>query len=689
MDPIDENYEGTPFVQVVLALCHPGRDDNSKKTAAVASALVEVIQEKLGADSPEKISPAALFASTLNALTSTITSDTTTGTVVDLASSPQLPLLEILRQVVPYVSSSNPNLYLHQFNNTSRALRGVIASIPTAHQSSDQSKISTGWNALLRQCIRTASTALNGILVLDNARTMEKEVLKCFHSTILQHFDDSRAKVRRQAQACALELLHLSNSLETTGLYSLIPDHMCEYSHHILASFMGMGMGVGADGKKIKTRTTETDFEKKDKAVRLLHLLSFLDSSLLVTKAKGRLTIGQDLMKLLEFAIGADKTDNQNNNAVMVANGALTALLQIFDNSNREVQDADETSAAEDAFCAQKWAALLQANGKVVACTKNGNDGGGECRTLYARCIVAITIRLISEDISEALKPVMKALVPKLLPLSFTTIINCVGDEDISQEAAQSICAELGRLIRSEGLKSLLEEEVKMGGEGKCMDACVAAMHKILHYRYKTNWDGSLPCLASLVVTIVHGMIPPSGSDEATLAKMQSRVKPLVGGLVQLYADVDDKGSKQIVEFAIGTIVEGVGAEIFMGLVNLGEGPKDSNVAHGAVSNERAWLLNVIKSSLSADSSPYRPRLAFFQSHVLGLARKCDAGSAGDNLTAVEASIQRSRVLDLWCLFPSFCLHPLDIELTFPTLAQTVLRAMGDKRYPELLVSLV
>jgi ribosomal RNA-processing protein 12 len=155
-----------------------------------------------------------------------------------------------------------------------------------------------------------------------------------------------------------------------------------------------------------------------------------------------------------------------------------------------------------------------------------------------------------------------------------------------------------------------------------------------------------------------------------------------------LHADADDKASKKIAENAIEFIVQGVGVEIIMGLVDLSKGSKDSNVNHGAVSNERAWILNAIKASVSTGSSPYQPRLAFFQSHVLALARKCDLAGGSDNLTAVEASIQRSRVIDLWSLFPSFCSKPIDVEVTFPALAQTIVRAMGDKRYPELLVSL-
>lgn len=670
MEDFEDQFEATPFPELVQGICTPGRDENSIKTAAVASALVEVIQETMGANSFEKISPAALFASSLNALTSTITSDT-----IDVASSPQLALLEILRQVVPYVSSSNPNLYLHQFSTTSRALRGVVASIPKINRSQDQSKISTGWNSLLRQCIRTSSTVLNGILVLDNAQSMEKEVLKCFHATILQHFDDSRAKVRRQAHACAQELLQLSGSIEHKGLNKLIPDHMVEYTHHILDAFM----------TSKKKKKNQNEFEKKEMVVRLMHLLSFLENSLLAINMKGRLKIGTDLMNLLGFSISTDETEDQNS--VMVANGVLTCLLQIFDNSNRETAVGNKLIAEEDAFCAQQWAKLLQVNTKVVAFTNHGNEGDGECRILYARCIVAITVRLLSENISETQKPVMQALTPKLLPLSFTSIINCVGDESIKQVAVQSICAELGRLIRSSGLKQLLEKEPAEGASNKCIEACIAAMHKMLHYRFRSNWDACLPCLASLVVAIVQGMVPSSGSDESTMAKMQSRVKPLVGGIIQLHADADDKASKKSAENAVEFMVQGVGAEIFMGLVNLSEGMKDSNVNHGAVSNERSWVLNAIKSSVSTDASPYRPRLAFFQSHVLGLARKCDAASASDHLTAVEASIQRSRVIDLWSLFPSFCLRPLDIEVTFPALSQTIVRAMGDKRYPELLVS--
>jgi hypothetical protein len=246
-----------------------------------------------------------------------------------------------------------------------------VASIPSS-TGQDQSKISVGWNSLLRQCIRTASTAINGIIVIDNATKMEKEVLKCFHAAILQHFDDPRAKVRRQAHACASELLHVSKSLQGDGMSSLIPNHMVEYTQQIFSDFLK---------RTNQQKKKENDFSKKEKIVMLLHLLSFLESALPLIEMHGRLILAKDLIKLFEYSIGTDMDESHNN--VMVANGILAVLLQIFENSNREIVATEENTGEEDAFCAQALAVLLQSNAKFVNCTNNSNEGVGICRTHY------------------------------------------------------------------------------------------------------------------------------------------------------------------------------------------------------------------------------------------------------------------------------------------------------------------
>lgn len=79
-------------------------------------------------------------------------------------------------------------------------------------------------------------------------------------------------------------------------------------------------------------------------------------------------------------------------------------------------------------------------------------------------------------------------------------------------------------------------------------------------------------------------------------------------------------------------------------------------------------------------------RLDFFQSSVMPLARVCDQLAANGPLT--ERNLYRMCVVHLWDLFPCFCRSPDDIEEIFPSLSDTLCKALGDKRYPELLVSL-
>jgi NUC173 domain len=80
-----------------------------------------------------------------------------------------------------------------------------------------------------------------------------------------------------------------------------------------------------------------------------------------------------------------------------------------------------------------------------------------------------------------------------------------------------------------------------------------------------------------------------------------------------------------------------------------------------------------------------RPRLAFFQNDILGLARISDQ-LAKNSPSASEMNSQRSRTLDLWNLFPCFCKSPSDVETGLPPLTSTLGRALEDKRYPELMV---
>lgn len=688
--------EAASFETVLHNLCTPSPGDgkgngNNNQKAAVCSALVEVIKEKL-----PSVTSAALFASTINALNGTITSSSASDSPKSL---PQISLLTILEEVVPFASSSSPGLYLNQFHFLSLTLRGIIASIPSPKSSNtdNQHNKNVGWNALLRSCIRASTVALNGIFVLigDDSKQaedkkMEKEVIKMFHETIIEHFEDPRAKVRKQAHSCALDLLklcfhqlHTNKDRSKRRVNTLISGHLMKYCNHVVSPFLG------DLEKERKTNNldsgVENESDKREKLVRLLHLLAFVESAITVFPMDDSLALGQTLISLIVLSVKLGCGLDQQN-SIMVVNAAMSAVLQVIDSSAREdyamVQNMNNTKE-EDEFCAKAWASLLQTNLDMIACTSNESvahtQGAGDCRTLYARCIVAIASRLMSgnsalDNIASG-NSVSKALVPKLLPLSFTSIINCLGENEIMNISAQGVCAELGRLVRSSFKDYLLES----GTDQKCITDSVSAMQKLLHYRFRPNWNISLPCLAAFVVSLMHGLLPPSGTDEGTITKMKECVKPLVLGLVQVHVDMKDKESKSAIEQATSIIIDGIGIELFLSIVDISskQGKTKSML-------EEQWILNVLKESVGSKSCPYRPRLAFFQSYILGLARKCDASSAKANMTAVEVSIERLRVIDFWSLFPSFCKSPTDIEVIFPTLAQTLVRAMSDERYPQL-----
>jgi ribosomal RNA-processing protein 12 len=94
------------------------------------------------------------------------------------------------------------------------------------------------------------------------------------------------------------------------------------------------------------------------------------------------------------------------------------------------------------------------------------------------------------------------------------------------------------------------------------------------------------------------------------------------------------------------------------------------------------------RSTTIDDCTALKTHLSFFQGYVLNLARKCDAATADGHRTAAEISIQKARVVELWSLFPSFCVYPIDMKENFESASKTVLKAIGDYvRYPALIVS--
>jgi ribosomal RNA-processing protein 12 len=88
-------------------------------------------------------------------------------------------------------------------------------------------------------------------------------------------------------------------------------------------------------------------------------------------------------------------------------------------------------------------------------------------------------------------------------------------------------------------------------------------------------------------------------------------------------------------------------------------------------------------------AQPTQPRLAFFQSTVLQMARECDKLTAASATTSTMRNLYKTRVIELWSLFPCFCKSPIDVDDILPAMASILAKALADKRYPELVVRIL
>ncbi len=163
----------------------------------------------------------------------------------------------------------------------------------------------------------------------------------------------------------------------------------------------------------------------------------------------------------------------------------------------------------------------------------------------------------------------------------------------------------------------------------------------------------------------------PLISDLASPALVQSAVA-LMPGLNKSSNRVGQEAVRSLVSGASGTM----GIAAFLNACPL--------TTTSTIPSSSVWLLHAaMKSSPSAPSS-----LAHFRDTILPLARAHDKAASSPNATSVESNQHRQRVADAWALLPLYCrLSPPDVEDVFPKLAQILVKAVQDKRYPSVLLS--
>ncbi|OQR95803.1 hypothetical protein THRCLA_07560, partial [Thraustotheca clavata] len=189
------------------------------------------------------------------------------------------------------------------------------------------------------------------------------------------------------------------------------------------------------------------------------------------------------------------------------------------------------------------------------------------------------------------------------------------------------------------------------------------SLENLLNLRYQHAWSSIFTLLSSLVG--FYGTRASPSFDK------------IFKTTVDLYEAMDampqasDEMRKSFTRFMVaGTMA--IGTEKMIAVVPLQNGT--------GIVEERAWLIPVIR-----DAAKQIPcHLEFFSTHILNLAKNCEAVARADSTTPLESKRMQARTMQLWSLFPSFCTKPTDLAAGFKKIAKTLANAMSDKRYPEL-----
>lgn len=744
---LDPAEASDAFQKLIQDLQSTSADPRSVRKAACCAALVETARERRGKDgNSNDVSPNELFIATIAALTSLQSSlerkqkdaDADDTALTSELENTALPLLELLRRILPYVAHYSNNsgaLLSHQFGTLSRMLRMFVAlgyALPGIASGGagdgrkkkgkqNQQGGTTGANALLRQLLKVSTTLL---LVappsMSASSTSEKELARLLHATIVPMFHDVRPKVRKAAWGCGMEIVvvassasALSNDMSHDGNIDdvakrvqqqrkTIADFLWEYCHAI---------------------TTNYSPGSKETSAKLIHVLRFLSGALpFADDGRIRIRFGEGCLTLMNAGSDEKKKKKSEGEVSMeVIKETLLTLLSCLDMTEQEQQELEDdemagatattTSEEMPKFSARTLAFLLQHKPNSANSSYNSSVGG-DVNVVFGRCLLACMGRMLGKDYGEQKEvPASKLLAMKLLPNVFTSMLhlcdNPAGDDE-GNSAHSEICGSefnqfVSRMIPTvvsylDGTNAKLHRVAL-----EILPQCVAIVQQALQIQYRSAWGsilagGYATFTSSLAVCLLKKRQSTDAENGSELQdKLLSWIKTLVLSLLRLHGDVTKDGvARTAVEYATSTIIRGVGVELFLTVVEFVDedsGKKSLPTSTGGgIRDDRAWLLPLMKQSTATTTSAdtgvtVKTHLSFFQGHVLNLARKCDAASADGQRTAAEISIQKSRVVELWSLFPAFfAVYPLDMKENFGMVAKTVVKALGDHgRYPKLI----
>ena len=439
-------------------------------------------------------------------------------------------------------------------------------------------------------------------------------LLKTFFG-LLSCFREKRPKVRKAAMQATVELLRLHAGKKVWVLGKQVTD----FSVNVLEA------------------CTASD------CVPTLHLLGFLQEALPLLPEEG-------IKKLAERLLALQGLDNTL--VLQASLHALRALVKAQEpssSSSSTMQEAGDKNGLSSAFLLQLSAAVLDLQPK--------KQDVEVCRAfceLIATCLECLAKRGAAAEARQQLLPrAIQALVAR-----------CETEAGQVHEAA---CLAMRLSLASVADAASLSNPQ----DRKPVTEALAAVGKLLEYRYQRAWGVCLPFLGSL---FIHFRQETGGLLDPLLKKLA------------FLRDAVATSSPELVkpfEACVASAIEGMGIERVLEVLPLvdASGTGDTTPAAGTAARRAAWLLPLLASHGKREPG----RLAYFQGTLLELARRSHEVVVAETASAKQLQLHRQRVLQIWGLLPAFCSHPVDIKEGFGPLAPPLANALQDARYPELL----
>jgi ribosomal RNA-processing protein 12 len=632
------------------------RDHRLLRLASVTAALKDVS----GGDP----SAAKFFAAAVETLEGTLhQKHQEADTILDSLST-QTALLDIISLTIAHVA---PATLAATASLSSRALRCVVHSWQSFGIQEAQSVIFDtqdglgGISALLCSSCKDVSGLLRHLPIAADDNT----VANLTRSTLLSLLKDSRPRVKSAAISELCGLL----AMDLPKCHNIVHKETTKYV------------------KKEMERSLKSTVEE-EASRDLVDLLGFLQHAIIFIDFT---TIGTHLMEVLISLLAACSSSSSNRpvfvtklgdtrRQILTINSILSTILAMLEH---EVSGPKEKTLC--AFASRVLASLVQVQPTLAY--RHGeveNDLLESGRSIFGQVMLSSCERLFAGGEAKT--------ASKLLPLTIHHVVNLSRPSDslLDNVVAETLMPELSQLLRMQ-LRDLKTTEPVI--HEKCCRDSLTAMEIVLQSSFQPTWMVSLKPL----VILLQQMNPRNEKVQVCIETM----------LILRCQISEDTNFHHSIDDAISSLVQEIGIEQFWDQIKLSELSlsTDERSAKGGKSIEGfvlleptvsddftrtkgilknlPWLLQLMKSAGSLGGR-YDLHLSFFQNTILPLARDYDSQSMKN---APKEVLYKRKVLALWGLFPCFCRNPVDLVSSFPTFVPLLVRAMNDKRYPELVVS--